>query len=280
MSDEQAVQDSIEVTPNVPWWKREIKLAEKRPFSKFTRWLLIITLPFILLNLFTVKPLWELGWRTRFYCLDNLFPVQSASGVKYAAGAWASSKRIVVYGAPGVSEDAITKAYDGMRAIVDEVGLDLRVERISPPADALASLQAATARGGEAPGFDYNKFMARRLDDRGAAYAEMVLMQVPFIQSGRILGLSNFASGLAVLREHRTGTDLASHEGAHLLGYSRHDDEMPYFIAGYSEALIPMERDTLMMPLPSTNSTLSPRAHNAIVNFWRGYERDGRRYFK
>jgi hypothetical protein len=279
MTDTQAVQDSTEATPptpKVPWWKQEIKISEKRSFSKFTRWLLIITLPFILLNLFSVKPLWEVGWRTRLYCLSNLFPVRSASGAKFAAGAWMPSKRIVVYGAPGVKDDAIAEAHEGMRKITEEIGLDVTVERTSPSPEALASLQAATSE----TSFDFDTFMKRRLDDRGSQYAEMVVVNRPFTDPDWAWGLAYFPPGLAVLQEGKTDINLGRHEGAHLLGYDKHDDELPWIIFGYQEALIPGDRDTLMMLLPKSRNTLSPRAHDAIVNFWRGAERDGRRYFK
>jgi hypothetical protein len=74
--------------------------------------------------------------------------------------------------------------------------------------------------------------------------------------------------------------DLGRHEGTHLLGYDKHDD-MPFYVIGYREHLIPSARNTLMMLMPKESSMLSPRARDALIYFWRGMEKmSGRRYFK
>ncbi len=281
MSDEQAVLEPVEAspTPEAPWWKLDLKSTIKRPFGKFSRIMLAVASPFIVLGLFNVKPLWEFGWRTHIFCLNNLRPVRAASGKFHPGGAWIKSKRIVVYGMPGVGDAKVAAAYEGMRSIVDEVGLDIHVERVTATPAMQASLAAATDHKQGKSSFNFRKFIARRMDDRGSRHAEMVVVNMDFTDPSWAWGLAYFPPGIAALREEVTDARLAKHEGAHLLGYDKHDD-LPFFVFGYEEAPIPWERSTLMMILPNNRNTLSPRAHAALVSFWRGKERDGCTYFK
>jgi hypothetical protein len=106
-------------------------------------------------------------------------------------------------------------------------------------------------------------------------------VDVPFRDPSWAWGLSEFSSGLAALQQDQTNVALGRHEGAHLIGYMRHDDDAPVMIFGYRESWPPRGRDTLMMLLPTASDALSERAHDALINFWRGMEtRDQQRYFR
>ncbi len=172
------------------------------------------------------------------------------------------------------------KRLKGMRSVVDELHLDLSVQLVPCPPDAASSITPATTHTGRIVShFDLNKFIARRLDDRGMQFAEMVVVDAQFTNPEWAWGLTDFSSGTSVLQQGETSTDLGRHEGTHLLGYDRHDD-FPYYVFGYPEGSLPGERNTLMMLQPKGSSILSPRAHDAVINFWRGLETKARRYCK
>lgn len=265
--------------PRVPWYSLNPKHLR---FSKFTWRFIGVAGVIILFSLVSIKPLWIWGWRSHLYCLAQLKPVTSASGKTFKSGAWAKSKRIVVYGAQGMDEGRIELAFVGMRDIVNELGLDFTVEIIPLPKDAEASIKASIVRNPNGTeSFDFDAFVERRLDDRGDRYGEMAVVDCEFADPSWAYGLTSFADGVCVLQQPMVNDDsLGRHEGTHLLGYDKHDDR-PFYVFGYREHLIPSERNTLMMLMPKESSALSPRARDAVSNFWKGMERmSGRKYLK
>jgi len=272
-------EETSPTPPRVPWYSLNPKHLR---FSKFTWWFLGIAGTIILFSLVTAKPLWIWGWQTHLYCASQLGPVKSASGKTFKSGAWAKAKRIVVYGAPGIDEGRLELAYIGMRDIVNELGLDFTVESIPLPKDAEASITASVVRNPNGTeSFDFDIFVSRRLDDRGDQFGEMVVVDCEFADPSWAFGLTSFADGVAVLQQPMVSDDgLGRHEGTHLVGYDKHDD-VPFYILGYRENLVPQNRDTLMMLLPKPSNELSPRARDAVINFWKGMERmSGRKYLK
>lgn len=282
MTEETATPDVPEASPTpprVPWYSLNPKHLR---FSKFTWWFLGIAGAIILFSTVTIKPLWTWGWRQHLYCLSELGPVKSAAGKTFKAGAWAKSKRIVVYGAPDMDAGRVESAYIGMRDIVNELGLDFTIEMIPLPKDAEKSIKASVVRNANGmESFDFDRFVSRRLDDRGDQFGEMVVVDCEFADPSWAFGLTSFADGVAVLQQPMISDDsLGRHEGTHLVGYDKHDD-VPFYIFGYREHLNPQSRDTLMMLLPKPSNELSPRARDATINFWKGMEQmSGQRYFK
>jgi len=240
-------------------------------FSPVTKVFLLLALPIVLLSVVSVKPLWQWGWRVPVYAYAQFGTVTSAQGKKFPSGAWTQGRRLLVYGAPKVDAKSVALAADGLRSMVRELGLKLSVEELAvPPKGAAAALQVATAAS-RGLSFDFDAFEQRRLDDRGMQYAEMVVVPAQFKDPSWAWGLTNYPAGLSVLQQGETSRDLGRHEGTHLLGYDKHDD-MPLYVFGYREGWVPAERNTLMMLLPKTSDALSDRAHDALLNFWRGKE--------
>jgi hypothetical protein len=267
---------STEQPAPVPWYTLNPKHLK---FGRITRTIIIIAGFVVLFNVISVKPLWQFGWRVPLYCWQQLLPVTSPSGQQLPGGGWTRGRRILVYGAPGVQPQKVTQAAKGLRGLVDELGLNLKVEEVEAPADALRDIAEAQRASANA-GFDFDRYRGLRLDARGEKYAEMVVVKASFTDPTWAWGLSEYTSGLAVLQENMTTPELGKHEGAHLLGYHRHDD-LPWEVFGYQEEWYPQGRNTLMMLMMTSDDTLSDRARDALLNFWRGKEgREGERYFK
>ncbi len=274
----QATGEKQQLPPErAPWYALHPRHLH---FSKWTWRLLVVGLVIYFFYAYSVKPLWQFGWRTHLYCPEQFWPVKSAAGKQFHGGGWVTSRHILVYGAPGIRPYVVKQAADGMQSIVDELHLDLTVQLVPTPPDAAHSLAAATIHKSRfASQFDLDKFIAHRLDDRGMRYAEMVIVDAPFTDPSWAWGLTDFPSGTSVLQEQNTCHELGRHEGTHLLGYDRHDD-FPYYVFGYPEAFLPSQRATLMMLLPKNSEQISPRARDAVLNFWHGLETKDRHYFK
>ncbi len=264
-------------TTPVPWYSLHPRHLR---FSKFTWYFLAIAGVIILLYTVSVKPLWQYGWRVGLYGFSQYWTQTSTRGKKIPGGSWTRTRTILVYGEPGVKAATVRQAAEGLSGLIAELHLSLTVRVVSAPVDACAALKDATitTTAGTAA-FDLDRFIAHRLDDRGDRFGEMVVVHAPFTDPPWAWGLTYFPCGIAALQEDHTDYNLGRHEGAHLIGYDKHDD-MPLYIIGYAENPIPTNRDTLMMLLPMGSNTLSPRARDALRNFWRGLEhRHGMRYF-
>lgn len=266
-------------TPNekIPWYSLNPRHLR---FSKWTLRLLSVVPVLFLLFGTSIKPLWQFGWRTHWICPEQFWSQKSATGKKLIGGDWVTSRKILVYGAPGVKQSSVEDAAAGITSVINELHLDLTVNIVSPSEDALHSLQAATNTDKLGiKHFDFDKFLAHRLDDRGMRFAEMVVVDAQFVDPCWAWGLTHFPSGTSVLQEQYTDVSLGRHEGTHLLGYNKHDD-VPFYIIGYPENLAPANRDTLMMLLPKSSVQLSARARDAVLNFWHGLETKNIHYFK
>jgi hypothetical protein len=268
-------QQGTAALPSVPWYSLDPRQIQ---VGRVGRALLAVVAIFLALTSFSVKPLWRWGWRIPIYCCLQMYPVESAAGVTFPAGAWRKSKRILVYAAPDAKPKAADEAAAGLQSLVDELGLAIAVERVPIPVDALRSLKASGWNPSGGP-LDFDAFAARRLDDRGGRYAEMLIIDKPFVDPSWAWGLSDYSSGVTALQEAHADHALGRHEGAHLLGYDKHDS-FPLFVFGYpDEGWIPEDRNTLMMLLPKESAELSGRARDALLNFWRGMERRDRVWY-
>ncbi|HOF88189.1 MAG TPA: hypothetical protein PLZ36_08830 [Armatimonadota bacterium] len=266
--------------PAKPWYLREIR-PDRRVFGigRPVRIFMVITIPLILLYSVTCKPLWCLGWRYPFYAMSNFMPVRSASGQWHPGAAWIRAKDIRIYseGAVGAAKQLV--AVRDMQGLVDELGLDITVTAHAMPEDARRDLDAATVKQEGKYRLDFQRLMALRLEHRGQRYAEIFLTGMEFADNPIIQGKALCGAGLVALRMGRTD-NVVRHEGAHLLGYDKHDD-FPYYIVGYRESWLPEARDTMMMFSSTANRALSPRAKDALHHLWIGLEkRHGVRYFK
>jgi hypothetical protein len=280
--DERQEADVPAAAPPVPWYLREVTF-DRRIFGigMPMRIFLAIYLPLLFLNAFTWKPLWCLGWRVPFYAMHDFLPVRASSGKWLAGGAWTQSKEIRIYAMPEVAPEKLQHARREMQGLVDELGLDFTVRTMPFPAEAKKSLEASCVVRAGVSYLDFNQFASRRLDDRGQRYAEIFLTYQRFAKPTWAEGMTRFPAGLVVLHPSpRLDRVIVRHEGAHLLGYNKHDD-LPYYILGYTETRIPDKRVSLMMLRNATARDLSPRAKDALHYFWVGLEeRQHRGYFK
>jgi hypothetical protein len=308
MTDETTIPDAQPAapTPRAAWLSLHPKHLR---FTKFTVWLFWIALPIIVLGTISAKPLWQWGWQAGIYGYANFLPVNDSAGKRYAGGDWTHGKQIIVYSLPKsetplpdaqpsfneppktrpealptydyVDPRDVSATADGLRGLIEELNLDIKVTVLpKPPKVALDAWRDALVNSKNGTRFDMDKFEALRLAQRGMKYGEMVIIDTPFKNPDWAWGLTTFRSGLAVLQAGRCGIPLGRHEGAHLLGYDKHDD-MPLFIIGYGEGAIPALRDTLMMLNPTSSDALSPRAADALQYFWKGMEdRHQTRYFR
>jgi hypothetical protein len=274
---EQPTEESLEAvqggTERVPWYSLNPKYLLR---SKWTKGLLLVAVLAFLFVANSAKPLWTFAWRHHLYSRYAFSAQKTQSGHTVPGGTWPRSNVIHVYGMPGVHERAVSQVADGLRSLIQDFGLTLEVQKITTPPDALKSY--AYARRGDS--FDFDRFEASRLELRGEQYGEMVVVDRHFTDPSWAFGLSTFAPGLAVLQASVSTSALGRHEGAHLLGYGMHDD-YPFYVLGYREGLIPFNRNTLMMLVPTSSDQLSGRARDALLCFWQGMEaRDHQKYFR
>jgi hypothetical protein len=275
------IPDASPAKPVVPWYQQEVQL-DPRVFGigKTVKRFLAITLPLISLYCVSIKPVWQLGWRVPFYAMSNFMPVRSASGQTFAGAVWFRGKEIRIYREEVIGPYKQQQAVADMEQLIDDLGLDFTVKAMPLPEDAKADLDAATVREGTNYALDFQKLTALRLDHRGQQYAEIFLTGMKFAESGA-QGKTFCGAGIVALRPSSNPLDnVFRHEGAHLLGYDKHDD-FPFYVIGYPEFWIPDSRDTMMMHDSAINHELSPRAKDALHYLWIGLqERDGIAYFK
>jgi hypothetical protein len=144
------------------------------------------------------------------------------------------------------------------------------VKLLPLPADARKDIEAATVKQGAKFRLDFQKFTALRLEHRGQQYGELLLTAAEFADDPVVQGKALCGAGVVVLRMARAD-NVVRHEGAHLLGYDKHDD-FPYYVFGYQEGWMPEARSTMMMYSSTTQRDLSPRAKDALHYLWLGLE--------
>lgn len=194
MTEEQAAVVSRETGKPVRWYSLNPKHLH---FSKFTWYFMAIAAVVFLCTTINIKPIWNWEWRHYLICAGEFESITSTKGKKFKGGDWARSKRIIVYGAPGVDAGRVQLAFYGIRDMVKELKLDFTVELVACPAEAKGSIQKATRKKGEDIIFDYDRFLSDRLDDRGNQYGEMVVQPNTFLDPSWAWGLTNFNSGVS-----------------------------------------------------------------------------------
>ncbi len=264
----------------------KVSFFELNP-KKIGRKRLIRTLAFALLIVcVSVTPLWRLGWYLPIYSAKCFFPTFDTRHRPRAAWHWVDGREIRLYAGPGVDAGRTREVAAGVRAMVEDIGLDFTVKVLPLPDDIRAaydaSLEPFTIRGERVQALDFGKLESRLIELRaGDPHADLLISRAPL--SGRMTwwahGMASFTSGVGVFNEANLSFHLGKHETGHLLGYLFHDD-LPLFVLGYPWEGLPGRRDTLMVLL-STNDDLSPRARDALRYFWRGLEaRSGKTFLR
>jgi hypothetical protein len=275
--DEPAVADA---PVTYPWYSLN-------PKSVKTGRLLRIVLVVLGLCLVSVVPLWRLGWYVPVYGFRAFIPVRDAGGWPRAAWRWIDGKEIRVYGAPGANATAVREVARGVRALLDEVGLDFTVKELPMPAAVeaafTASLEPHDVNGATVQRVRFSRLAGQLITLRqGDPHADVIVTHGTEIAEHHWAhGMGDFSSGLSVMRDFTANVRLGKHETGHLMGYLFHDD-LPFFVFGYDgELCVPAFRQTLMMINYNNSDTLSPRAKDALTYFWKGLEaRSGRKFFR
>jgi hypothetical protein len=256
-----------------PWYTLDPRAIKQ------SRLLRAILVALVLAN-FQIAPVWRLLWH---YDIPNrVIGLVHARGLPEDASRWPEGKAIYVYQLPFLPEGRAEIAAKGVRALVEEAGLDFRVE-VRPMTEEMMEAYDRTAEtvevpAGEEPLLDVRKLEKELVALRGDnQHADVLVMNVLMADAEWAVGKANCFSGVAVLHFDGLNESLAKHEACHLMGYSLHD-RMPLFILGYGWEGWPWRRTTLM-GLTSLSDDLSPRARDALRSYWAGMEkRTGRRY--
>ncbi|MHB9025145.1 MAG: hypothetical protein ACYC7E_13395 [Armatimonadota bacterium] len=232
----------------------------------------------------SVIPLWRLFWFLPVYALQDFLPVRDSAGRYRAAWRWALGKEIRIYCMPGVEERNGQTIAAGVNAMVEDIGLDMTVRVLPPPATIFKAYRDSTIQksvlGENRTCIRFNQLQSRLITLRdGDPHADLLIVDAPLAECWWAHGIATFTSGVAVLEMQNVSEHLGKHESGHLLGYLYHDS-LPLFVIGYPWEGFPWKRDTLMMLYGQSND-LSPRALDALRYFWRGMERrTGQRFLK
>jgi hypothetical protein len=169
-----------------------------------------------------------------------------------------------------------------VRSLSQEVGLNVFV-RMAPIDERIsAAIRRNSVRIEKQSSLDFDAFSRDLAATRDGAYAEMVILPGMIDAAPKAVGAAYFSYGVAVLNDQCASPTIARHETAHLLGYSIHDT-WPLVIFGYpngahASGMRNGEGATLMLA-EDAGYDLSPRAHDALVSFWRGLERRTGKHF-
>lgn len=272
----QATPATISTAVQVPWYSLDPRVLTR---GKFMR---AVFIGLVLVSL-SVAPLWRLGWYYPVYSAKNFLPTRDIHGQLTAAWHWVDGKEIRIYAAPNVHHKAVEQITTGVKAMVDEVGLDMQVKVLPMPVEIRKAYEASVTRktvyGAQRDCLSFAKLESQLITLRGGnPHADILIVNAPFTGTPWAHGMATFTSGMAVMQEDNASEHLGKHETCHLLGYTSHDS-FPLWVAGYAGEGMPT-RDTLMM-LNSNSMVLSPRASDALRSFWRGLEvRSGKQFLR
>jgi hypothetical protein len=230
----------------------------------------------------SITPLWRLCWYLPVYSAKCFTPVLDTQNHLRAAWHWVDGREIRVYAGPGVPPRQATVIAEGAQAMVDDIGLDMRVV-VKPLPEAMRaayekSLVTKTIQGKRTPCVNFNTLERQLIEMRvGDPHADMLVTTAPIAECTWAHGMATFTSGLAILHNDSVNFHLGKHETGHLIGYLFHDD-LPLFVIGYPWEGLPGRRETLMVLLSNSND-LSPRARDALHYFWRGMEDRAKKRF-
>lgn len=242
------------------------------------RRVLLTVFAIVLLCTITERHVWRWAWADGPFANYNLRTVQDANGRERASWRWVVGREIRCYTLPQGDAFRDLQYVSAIQDLVESLGLDLRVRLLAAPPRVLTAIARSTRGARRAPPVDFDRLCAELNATRDGGYAEVVLMPCVLDRDPEVTGFSDFTQGVAVVRADRASIRTARHEAAHLLGYHLHDN-WPVFIFGYpnpwvEEAFFHTELDEGLMMPTIAGSTLSPRARDAILVFWRRLERE------
>jgi hypothetical protein len=240
---------------------------------------------FLLLVLFNEKHLWCWDWQHGVNFRGNCRAVTIADGRQIEAWRWVEGREIRLYAADEMTLKATRFAARGVRDLVDELGLDLRVRVMPPPAYVTDALDRSTRRNNGVPTIDFERLSRELVAKRNGPYAEILYTSAKIDGERNVVGAAMFKYGVALLDARDSTVFTVRHETAHLLGYHMHDT-FPLIVFGYSNpqwAIYQHDQGSNTVPLMidcDNGYALSDRSRDALLHFWRGLEnRTDERFF-
>lgn len=280
-TEKTPLADEAPAKPETP---KKVSFFEWNP-KKIGRTRLIRTLFIALLIVsISITPLWRLFWYWPVYSAKCFFPTLDTRNHLHAAWHWVDGREIRLYAGPGVDASQTSTIAAGIKAMVEDAGLNFTVTVVPMPAKIRAAYNASLVpkkiQGRMTQAISFNRLERRLIEMRtGDPHADMIIADAPLAECWWAHGMATFTSGVGVFNRDNVDFHLGKHETGHLLGYLFHDD-LPLFVIGYPWEGLPGKRNTLMVLL-SDNDQLSPRARDALYYFWRGLEdRSGKQFLK
>jgi hypothetical protein len=253
--------------------------ATKKPKRRLAtlRGVLVAVLIGISLASFSIVPLWRLFWYWPVYGAFNFRQVKDAGGVRREAWRWIEGRTVRIYQHPEARGERTAEVAAGIRALIEEAGLDFAVEVRPMPDSVLTAYNACLVQTKDRTGasetrISFLKLQANLIGFReGDPHADVLIVNHPLAETPWAFALASFQGGTVALTVEHADHHTAKHEAAHLMGYMMHDT-FPLFVFGYPWEGPPWRRNTLMVLL-SARDDLSPRAKEALRYFWKRVEK-------
>lgn len=226
-------------------------------------------------------------WARQFYSEVTLDAIRKGQldslNPEYTAADWISGKEIRVFAMPGINDNALHCVRDGVESLVDEVGLDIRVNAYQIDDATRNMVNGYVGRNG----LDYESLVRalavekyRRPEFRGRQHADVLITKEFFDDDKISWGDSRFYTGTILLalpgdRQKNLGylKNIARHEAGHLLGYHLHHEDID----------VPeLDNSPSCLMSPSVPSDyICDKCFVGIDSFWKGLENlTGDNYFR
>lgn len=258
-------------------------LSNKRPWYRLSlRQFLCCFLIALVIVSVNISPVWRLMWYWPVLSGVNFSRVRTPDGKRVEAWRWVEDGVIRVQYLDPRDERSAEIVAEGVRDLLRETGLALTVE-VRPASEDVkrahdACLIPSPSGASAERAISFLQMQSRMAALRsGDPHADVLIVPDPIHETGWAFGMADFHAGLCLIRSSGADQHTGKHEAGHLIGYMMHDS-LPLFVIGYPWEGWPWSRNTLMV-LKSTDSSLSPRARDALRSFWRRLERrTGRRF--
>jgi len=203
--------------------------------------------------------------------------IHGPSGKSHDGWQWVRGDKIYVFREPAVSKDTVKPVIQGIRALIERIGLKIKVIDFDADPSIQEAIDYASREGNAIDGAAFGSFLIEepyRYEDRGGTpHADVLLTDKHLTVGEENWGQSEFRMGYMIISlpknrqsSHDFITNIAMHETVHLLGLPVHHDtyDDDFEFEGY-----PRVADCLMNWEASTRE-ICPRCEDAIRYLWEG----------
>lgn len=221
---------------------------------------------------FNNKDAWETTWKDLYngLALSNLLRISGSDNQYHEAYNWVKGKEIRVFKEPRVAAKVVSPVVNGLKDLVDEIGLNLQVNYYGNDAGLNRQIEACTA-GNVLDGNRLERYLIAEDWRKTKPHADVVITDKYLKLGSQNWGQSAFNAGVDIIsvpgaRQDSTSFiyNISKHEGGHLLGYGQHHDTNQ--VRGYGEP-----SDCSMLWRASTDE-LCNKCKNGMVFFWEALE--------